>query len=349
MKSSISISVATIGLAAFFSAHAQLNINAATTTVAGTTANLNSTTTNIGGTSTTTNLKSATTTVTGTTTNLNASTTSVSGTTTNLNSTTTNIGGTGTTTNLKAATTTITGTTSNLNAATTNFRGTTVNFSAPTTNIKSSNITFRTSADYGLLTVHNGGMQISGNSGNNILNVENKSTAAYDLVAVHGLSKPTPFYGIGGFFEGGYIGVKGIADMAGTGSRFGGYFVASNGSGPNYGIYGYAYGDAATNYGIYGEAYGGTGSTNYAGFFNGNVYAGTITQASDMMLKNDISQIDSSLDKIMKLMPVEFYYDTVAYKNMHLSSKKQCGFIAQDIERIMPDFVETEKMPGLNC
>ncbi|MFQ5454035.1 MAG: hypothetical protein ACE5D6_07595, partial [Candidatus Zixiibacteriota bacterium] len=76
-----------------------------------------------------------------------------------------------------------------------------------------------------------------------------------DVRAVYGKAIPNDYYGYGGYFEGGYIGVFGSVSPTGNNHYYGVYGEVSGGSGTNYGVYGYAYG----------------GSTNWAGYFNGDV------------------------------------------------------------------------------
>jgi hypothetical protein len=109
-----------------------------------------------------------------------------------------------------------------------------------------------------------------------VVHAEITGTGSYDGVAVYGESVPTDYYGIGGYFVGGYRGVYGTVVPTGSSSYRGVYGAVSGGTGSNYGVYGYAYG-GATNYGVYGYASG--GSTNYAGYFSGNVHVtGTLSK-----------------------------------------------------------------------
>jgi hypothetical protein len=130
--------------------------------------------------------------------------------------------------------------------------------------------------------------------------------AVPDGVGVYGQSEPGDGYGIGGVFDGGYIGVEGRVTPNGPddylgvfgvvdsaimlGSRFGVYGEARKGASSygvygfavystnNYGVRGYAYG--GTNaYGIYGAATGGASET-WAGWFDGEVnVTGTVHRA----------------------------------------------------------------------
>ena len=65
---------------------------------------------------------------------------------------------------------------------------------------------------------------------------------------------------------------------------------------------------------------------------------------SDIRWKKDITPLSvaSSLDKIMQLNPVSFDWRTDEFPNMHFSSSTQIGFIAQDVEKIIPEVVTTD-------
>jgi hypothetical protein len=107
------------------------------------------------------------------------------------------------------------------------------------------------------------------------------SGANYGATAVYGRCYPATGYGLGGDFEGGSQGVRGVGrniGVSGTampidpGACYGVIGRADGGStaNDNYGVHGSAYG-SGTVYGVYGTA-GGPG-TYWAGYFNGPVYA----------------------------------------------------------------------------
>lgn len=102
-------------------------------------------------------------------------------------------------------------------------------------------------------------------------------------------------------------------------------------------------GNAPTHIGVKGTATG--GGVNWAGYFIGNLHAtGTITEGSDSILKTNVNQIQSAHEIIAKLKPRSFYFDTVKYvKQMGLSSAKQYGFIAQDVQKVLPELVSMNK------
>ncbi|UCC80274.1 MAG: hypothetical protein JSW64_02630 [Candidatus Zixiibacteriota bacterium] len=87
---------------------------------------------------------------------------------------------------------------------------------------------------------------------NHTVHAEVTATGNYDARAVYGKSTPADYYGFGGYFEGGYMGVRGI--VSATGSNF--YYgvrgsSTGTGAGTNYGVYGYGYSSAGTSYGVY--------------------------------------------------------------------------------------------------
>ena len=52
--------------------------------------------------------------------------------------------------------------------------------------------------------------------------------------------------------------------------------------------------------------------------------------------------LQGSLDKVMQLNPVSFDWRTTEFPDMRLSSSTQLGFIAQDVEKIIPEVVTTD-------
>ncbi|RYE04604.1 MAG: hypothetical protein EOP51_35225 [Sphingobacteriales bacterium] len=64
---------------------------------------------------------------------------------------------------------------------------------------------------------------------------------------------------------------------------------------------------------------------------------GEITIVSDMRMKKDIQPIESALPSIMKLEAKSYHY-----KDNAPGSRLSYGFLAQDVEKIFPDFVTTK-------
>ena len=80
---------------------------------------------------------------------------------------------------------------------------------------------------------------------------------------------------------------------------------------------------------------------------NGSLYVnGTATQltgtwGSDQMFKTDIDSISNALAIIKQLKPKTYYFDTTNVWGLNFGSKKNYGFIAQDIEIILPELVSS--------
>jgi hypothetical protein len=64
------------------------------------------------------------------------------------------------------------------------------------------------------------------------------------------------------------------------------------------------------------------------------IYGGTIVTSSDERLKENIQQIDNALDKVLRLTGVYFNW-----KDKSLGSNRQIGFVAQDVQPIIPELV----------
>lgn len=85
--------------------------------------------------------------------------------------------------------------------------------------------------------------------------------------------------------------------------------------------------------------------------FNKPVEIGTLTVqganvTSDRKFKTDIETIDNPLEIINKLNARSYYFDTVKYQNTFDFEKDlQYGFIAQEIEQVLPDLVSTINFP----
>jgi hypothetical protein len=154
------------------------------------------------------------------------------------------------------------------------------------------------------------------NTSTRVVQSEYMGTGNYDATAVYGKCAPQDYYGFGGEFEGGYIGLCGKVFPTGSEYYIAGYGLAYGGSGFNFGFQGRALGSgfnygafgeasgAGTNYGIYGRAVDSSATTNYgvygfaanaptnwAGYFQGNV-----TLTGEFVYGKGGSKIDHPLD-----------------------------------------------------
>lgn len=73
------------------------------------------------------------------------------------------------------------------------------------------------------------------------------------------------------------------------------------------------------------------------------MHASSYLGMSDARLKKNISPIETALDKVLNLQGVNFEYDNSRKSNSVLPEGKQIGFLAQDVEKIIPEVVRTDK------
>jgi len=114
----------------------------------------------------------------------------------------------------------------------------------------------------------------------------------------------------------------------------------------NIGLCGLANG-GSNGYGLYGAST--SSSTNYGVFCSGNgAYTGTWTSSSDRKLKKEIAPINNGLALIMQLKPSSYLFktDDPEYKAMNLATGLHFGFIAQELEEVIPAVVTNNVHPG---
>ncbi len=84
-------------------------------------------------------------------------------------------------------------------------------------------------------------------------------------------------------------------------------------------------------------------SNNYVFEYNDGLYTyinpttGAYINPSDVRLKKDITPLESMLSKVMALVPKKFHYKTNSASDPLL-----WGFIAQDVQKIFPEFVDVK-------
>lgn len=139
------------------------------------------------------------------------------------------------------------------------------------------------------------------------VNVNNSTAAIYSVntatginsAGVYGQAAQLDWFGTGGYFIGGWIGVLGIVTPSGDQSYVGVYGSVAEGTstaGDRYGVYGVtSSGGTGGRIGVYGQASGGT--TNWAGYFLGNVnVTGTLSKGGGSF------KIDHPLDPANKYL-----------------------------------------------
>ena len=75
----------------------------------------------------------------------------------------------------------------------------------------------------------------------------------------------------------------------------------------------------------------------------GNVTGSGSDFSSDWRFKKNITPVASALEKLSKLNPVNYDWRKDEFKEKGFSDKKQWGFIAQEIENVMPELVKEDK------
>ena len=101
---------------------------------------------------------------------------------------------------------------------------------------------------------------------------------------------------------------------------------------------------SSANYGITSTAFGPAGSTNYAGYFNGAVYATGTIISSDQRFKSEVQDIPDAMQIIRRLRPRTYYFNHT-YPTMQFSPVKQWGFIAQEVAPVLPELVSDNIQP----
>ncbi len=153
-------------------------------------------------------------------------------------------------------------------------------------------------------------------------------------VGVYGKSTNNPGYGEGVIGEGSFRGVEGFC-------------AATTYTGTAYGVYGVATGTTGTRTGVLGTANGGT--FNYGVYCNGSGgYTGTWTLISDRKFKKDIEPVSAALTLVGQLNPVSYHLKADEYPMFNFPAFRQYGFIAQELEEVIPDLVEKGTHPNTN-
>jgi hypothetical protein len=88
-------------------------------------------------------------------------------------------------------------------------------------------------------------------------------------------------------------------------------------------------------YGVY--AYG----TSYAFYGNGPIYGGSFLYLSDARQKHNVQNLGMGIDTLMKLRPVSFTWNDDTPDIAH-RGKDDIGFIAQEMEQVVPLAVHTD-------
>jgi len=87
----------------------------------------------------------------------------------------------------------------------------------------------------------------------------------------------------------------------------------------------------------------GTTTPNYRLHVAGNVGSTGFYTTSDQRWKTNIKPIPNALDNVLKMQGVTYYLKVDEYPDKQFPDTKQIGFIAQELEKVYPEVVFTDK------
>ena len=78
-------------------------------------------------------------------------------------------------------------------------------------------------------------------------------------------------------------------------------------------------------------------------YVNGDITANSVAGTSDFRFKTNIRSISSALSKVKSLRGVYFNWNQKAFPEKDFSEKTELGFIAQEVEKVLPEVVSKDK------
>ena len=98
------------------------------------------------------------------------------------------------------------------------------------------------------------------------------------------------------------------------------------------------------NIGVYAQAPAGSG--NYALWLNGNfTTTGSQITLSDEQLKTEITPLENASELLSQLQPKQYYFNNNVDPHINLDTEQNYGFLAQEVQEVLPEVVRTVKMP----
>lgn len=76
---------------------------------------------------------------------------------------------------------------------------------------------------------------------------------------------------------------------------------------------------------------------------NGTVRCTNLTEISDARYKRHVTTLDNALEAILNLRGVTFDWKRDDYPDMNFTQGRQVGFIAQEVEKVLPELVTTDQ------
>lgn len=78
-------------------------------------------------------------------------------------------------------------------------------------------------------------------------------------------------------------------------------------------------------------------------YVNGDITANSVAGTSDSRFKTNIRLVTNALDKVKALQGVYFNWNQKAFPEKEFGSQDELGFIAQEVEKIVPEVVTKDK------
>lgn len=193
-------------------------------------------------------------------------------------------------------------------------------------------IGIRNGAPGNMLEMTNGGVNVGATS---MANFENQGTSG---VALSSRNTST---------TSGYNAAEFITDYAGNAFTPSGVFgLAISGTLTQIGIGVRGATNGRDGYGVFGSRISAAGVLGWGGVFVNDLgYTGFFGAASDKRLKKDINQLNNALSLINQLNPVTYHFDLEKYPTMGLNTELEYGFIAQEVQQVLPEVVREKNIP----
>ena len=81
----------------------------------------------------------------------------------------------------------------------------------------------------------------------------------------------------------------------------------------------------------------------YAVTINATTLNGTLSESSDIRLKTNIKPLEKALDKVLTLNGITYEWRTSEFPERHFDSKAHIGVVAQEVEKVLPELVNTDE------
>lgn len=77
----------------------------------------------------------------------------------------------------------------------------------------------------------------------------------------------------------------------------------------------------------------------------GDIIANSIAGSSDIRYKTNIRKVENALDKVKSMRGVYFNWNQKAFPTKDFTDKTELGFIAQEVENVLPEVVTKDNTP----